>query len=137
MAKPRNFLFICNSNDARSQMAEGFAKTMSSGPINVYSAGAKAKKLDKYAIDVMDEVGIDISEQPTRTFSDVPVGKIDTVVTLSPDSDPLPKVKKKATQIHWPLNDPTIASGTEAEVKKAYRAVRDEIRNRVQVLLVG
>lgn len=137
MAKARNLLFVCNSNDARSQMAEGFARSMSTGPVNVYSAGAKAKKLDKYAVDVMDELGIDISAQATRTFKDVPVNKIDTVVTLSPDCDTLPKIKKKTTQIHWPLTDPTIASGTEAEVKKAYREVRDEIRNRVQVLLVG
>lgn len=137
MAKARNLLFVCNGNDARSQMAEGFARNLSSTPVNVYSAGAKAKKLDKYAVDVMEELGIDISEQEASTFKDVPVNKIDTVVTLSPDSDPLPKIKKKTTQIHWPLTDPTVASGTEAEVKKAYRAVRDEIRNRVQVLLVG
>ena len=66
------------------------------------------------------------------------MNKIDTVVTLSSDSDPLPKnLRKKATQIHWPLNDPAATSGSDAEVKKAFRSVRDEIRNRVEVLLVG
>jgi len=138
MAKPRNFLFVCKGNDARSQMAEGFAKEMAQSVVNVFSAGQTPRDINNYAADVMEELGIDIREQATRSFKDVPVNKIDTVITLSSDSDPLPKMKKaKVTQIHWPLTDPTTARGTEAEVKKAYRAVRDEIRNRVQVLLVG
>ncbi len=138
MAKPRNFLFVCKGNDARSQMAEGFAKDMANSVVNVFSAGDTPRDINNYAADVMQELGIDIREQATRSFKDVPVNKIDTVITLSSDSDPLPKMKKtKVTQIHWPLTDPTTARGTEAEVKKAYRAVRDEIRNRVQVLLVG
>ena len=138
MARQRNFLFVCKGNDARSQMAEGFARYMANGGVNVFSAGVKPRALNPYAVDVMAEVGIDIKEQGTRDFSKIPVTKIDTIITLSSDSDPLPKFdKKKVTQIHWPLTDPTTASGSEAEVKKAFRAVRDEIRNRVQVLLVG
>ncbi|MHC5212087.1 MAG: arsenate reductase ArsC [Planctomycetota bacterium] len=138
MAKPRNFLFICKGNEARSQMAEGFARSLANGSVNIYSAGLAPKGLNKYAVDVMAEIGIDITEQTTKEFKTVPVAKIDTVVTLSSDSDPLPKVsKRKVTQIHWPLTDPTTATGSDAEVKKAFRAVRDEIRNRVQVLLVG
>jgi arsenate reductase len=138
MAKPKNFLFVCKGNDSRSQMAEGFARTMASNGIRIYSAGVGPKDLNDTAVDVMGEVGIDISEQPVRAFDDVPMAKIDTVVTLSSDADPLPKnLKKKATQIHWPLNDPAATTGSDAEVKKAFRSVRDEIRNRVQVLLVG
>ena len=138
MAKPKNFLFICRGNEARSQMAEGFARAMACGNIKVWSAGVEPSGLDSHAVDVMDEVGIDISTQEVNPFDAVPVGKIDTVITLSSDSDPLPKnLKKKATQIHWPLNDPAAMSGSDAEVKKAFRSVRDEIRNRVEVLLVG
>jgi arsenate reductase len=138
MAKPRNFLFVCQGNDARSQMAEGFARTLANGSVNVYSAGEKPRSLNSHAIDVMAEIGIDITKQDPKEFKKVPVSKIDTIVTLSSDSDPLPKVvKRKVTQIHWPLNDPTTATGSDAEVKKAFRAVRDEIRNRVQVLMVG
>ncbi len=138
MAKPRNFLFVCKGNDARSQMAEGFAKSLANGSVKVYSAGEKPRKMNSYAIDVMAEIGIDISDQGTNDFKKVPVKKIDTIVTLSSDSDPLPAVnKRKVTQIHWPLTDPTSATGSDAEVKKAFRAVRDEIRNRVQVLMVG
>lgn len=138
MAKPKSFLFVCKGNEARSQMAEGFAKSMANGNVKVYSAGLGPGGLNKFAIDVMKELGIDIGEQATRAFDEVPVTKIDTVITLSSDSDPLPKnLKKKATQIHWPLTDPTTVSGSDAEVKKAFRSVRDEIRNRVQVLLVG
>jgi len=138
MAKPRNFLFVCKGNDARSQMAEGFARALATGTVNVYSAGEKPKGLNKHAVEVMAELGIDIARQSTHDFKSIPVTKIDTVITLSSDSDPLPQInRKKVTQIHWPLNDPTTATGSDAEVKKAFRAVRDEIRNRVQVLLVG
>ena len=138
MAKPKNFLFICRGNESRSQMAEGFAREMASNHVKVYSAGVEPSGLNAFSVDVMDEIGIDISSQETTGFDKVPVTKIDTVVTLSSDSDPLPKnLKKKATQIHWPLTDPAATTGSDAEVKKAYRSVRDEIRNRVQVLLVG
>lgn len=138
MAKPKNFLFICKGNEARSQMAEGFAREMATNGIKVFSAGLDPKGLNPFAIDVMGELGIDISTQETRDFKDVPITKIDTVITLSSDADPLPKnLKKKATQIHWPLNDPMATAGSDAEKKKAFRSVRDEIRNRVQVLLVG
>ena len=138
MAKPKNFLFVCKGNEARSQMAEGFARNMASNGIRIYSAGLAPQTLNAHAVDVMHELGIDISEQHVQTFDDVPMNKIDTVITLSSDADPLPKtLKKKATQIHWPLNDPSATAGSDAEVKKAFRSVRDEIRNRVQVLLVG
>ncbi|GJM21214.1 MAG: arsenate reductase (thioredoxin) [Planctomycetota bacterium] len=138
MAKAKNFLFVCNGNECRSQMAEGFARQMAGGTVNIYSAGEKPKGISKYAVDVMEEVGIDISSQDVRAFDAVPMNKIDTVITLSSDADVLPKtLKKKVTQIHWPLNDPAATSGSDAEVKKAFRSVRDEIRNRVEVLLVG
>ncbi len=138
MAKPKNFLFICRGNESRSQMAEGFARKMAGGNIKVYSAGEKPGDMNAHAVDVMEEVGIDISNQESLAFDGVPVNKIDTVITLSSDSDPLPKnLRKKATQIHWPLTDPAATSGSDAEVKKAFRSVRDEIRNRVEVLLVG
>ena len=138
MAKAKNFLFVCNGNECRSQMAEGFARQMAGGKVNIFSAGEKPTGISKHAVDVMEEVGIDISSQDVRAFDAVPMNKIDTVITLSSDADVLPKtLKKKVTQIHWPLNDPSATSGSDAEVKKAFRSVRDEIRNRVEVLLVG
>jgi arsenate reductase len=119
-------------------MAEGFARNMAGNAVNVYSAGADPRDMNPCAVDVMKEVGIDISTQEAKDFKKIPVAKIDTVVTLSSDADPLPKLKKnKITQIHWPLNDPAATTGNDAEVKRAFRAVRDEIKNRVQVLLVG
>lgn len=138
MAKSKSYLFVCKGNDARSQMAEGFARAMGNGGVTVWSAGLKPKGLNRHAVEVMAELGIDITQQKPTELKAVPVAKIDTIITLSSDADPLPKLdKKKITQIHWPLNDPTTTAGSDAEVKKAFRAVRDEIRNRVQVLLVG
>jgi arsenate reductase len=138
MAKPKTFLFVCKGNDARSQMAEGFARSMATGSLKIFSAGLAPRDLSDHAVDVMSEVGIDISEQSSSEFDDVPLNKVDTLITLSSDPDPVPsKLKKKVTTIHWPLDDPSAVGGSDAEVKNAFRSVRDEIRNRVQVLLVG
>lgn len=138
MAKPKNFLFVCKGNNARSQMAEGFARSMSSGSLKIFSAGLSPAGPSGHAVDVMSEVGIDISVQAATNFEDVPLNKIDTLITLSSDADKVPsKLKKKVTTIHWPLDDPSAVGGSDAEVKNAFRSVRDEIRNRVEVLLVG
>ncbi|MFT7465096.1 MAG: arsenate reductase [Pseudohongiellaceae bacterium] len=138
MAKPKNFLFVCKGNNARSQMAEGFARSMASSGLKIFSAGLSPEAPSGYAVEVMGEIGIDISVQDATAFEDVPLNKIDTLVTLSSDADAVPpKLKKKVTTIHWPLDDPSAEGGTEAEVKIAFRMVRDEIRNRIEVLLVG
>ena len=115
-------LFLCSRNSARSQMAEGFARAMAGMNINIYSAGVDPSAIDDHAVDVMEEVGIDISKQSVQPFDKVPMSKIDTVITLSSDADPLPKnLRKKATQIHWPLNDPAATSGSDAEVTRPLR----------------
>lgn len=138
MAKPKNFLFVCKGNMARSQMAEGFARSMANGGLKIFSAGLSPEGPSGHAVEVMSELGIDISVQAATTFDDVPLNKIDTLITLSSDADEVPpKLKKKVTTIHWPLDDPSAVGGSDAEVKMAFRLVRDEIRNRVEVLLVG
>ena len=138
MAKPKNFLFVCKGNTARSQMAEGFARSMANGSLKIFSAGLSPQAPSGHAVEVMGELGIDISVQAANTFDDVPLNKIDTLITLSSDADEVPpKLKKKVTTIHWPLDDPSAVGGSDAEVKMAFRLVRDEIRNRVEVLLVG
>jgi len=138
MAKPKNFLFVCKGNTARSQMAEGFARSMANGGLKIFSAGLAPEGPSGHAVEVMSELGIDISVQAATTFDDVPLNKIDTLITLSSDADEVPpKLKKKVTTIHWPLDDPSAVGGSDAEVKMAFRLVRDEIRNRVEVLLVG
>src|SRR5262245_64270224 len=102
MAKSRNFLFICKGNDARSQMAEGFARALANGPVNVYSAGVQPKGLNQYAVDVMAELGIEITRQATHGFKSIPVNKIDTIISLSSDNDALTKVhRKQVTAIQW------------------------------------
>ncbi len=138
MAKPKNFLFVCKGNNARSQMAEGFARSMANSGLKIFSAGLAPEGPSGHAVEVMGELGIDISVQGATSFDEVPLNKIDTLITLSSDADEVPpKLKKKVTTIHWPLDDPSAVGGSDAEVKTAFRLVRDEIRNRVEVLLVG
>ena len=101
MSKPRNFLFVCKGNEARSQMAEGFARTLAHNSVNVYSAGIAPKGINPHAVDVMAELGIDISKQGTKDFKKVPLPKIDTIITLSSDADPLPKLDRKKIQDYF------------------------------------
>ena len=80
--KPKSILFLCTANSCRSQMAEGFARKLATQGIQIYSAGTEPKTVHRLAIKVMREVGIDISAQRSKGLEEVPLEKIDLVVTL-------------------------------------------------------
>ena len=122
---------LCVHNSARSQMAEGFARSMAPEGVTVWSAGSQPTKLNPLAVQVMQEAGIDISGQRAKRLDEVPLDEADTIVTLC-DPNECPVVAVKVRRIHWPLDDPTAAP--EAERLEAFRAARDEIRWRVSSL---
>jgi arsenate reductase len=128
-------LFLCTGNSCRSQMAEGFARELAPSGTRIYSAGTDPKPVHPLAIQVMKEVGIDISSQRSKRLDEVPADEIDVVVTLCGDaaeSRPLSPVR--AVRAQWPLPDPARAEGGSDEVLTVFRSVRDDIRARVQHL---
>lgn len=133
---PLNVLFLCTGNSCRSQMAEGFARTLGGDRLRVQSAGIEAHGRNALAIAVMEESGIDIQGQESTRLEQPMLDAADLVVTVCGDADEhcpiLPPGKRK---VHWPLPDPARATGTEQEVMKQFRAVRDDIRQRVESLL--
>jgi len=117
-------------------MAEGWAKHLGAGRVEVESAGIEAHGKNPRAIAVMREAGVDISGQESTRVTDDMIRAADIVVTVCGHADehcPLlpPGVKK----IHWPLSDPAKATGGEDEIMAQFRATRDEVRRRVVDLL--
>ena len=130
---PKKALFVCVHNAARSQMAEGFARSYAAPEIEIWSAGTEPGTLHPLAIEVMKEVGIDITAQHSKPLDQVPWQTADTVITLCGESDEVcPAVERTVRRVHWPLPDPLAAP--EAERLAVFREVRDEIRWRIASL---
>ena len=131
-----NILFLCTGNSCRSQMAEGWSRTVGGCRITVESAGIEAHGKNPRAIEVMAEAGVDISGQESTVVSDAMLRRADLVVTVCGHADDLcPALPDSVRKIHWPLADPAKASGTDDEIMAAFRATRDEVKVRVTDLL--
>ncbi len=136
MADPLRILFVCTGNSARSQMAEGFARHFGQGRVDARSAGMEPSRLNPYAVRVMQEKGIDISGQQSKAFDWDLARKMDVVVTVCGHAnESCPVLPPEVTRLHWPLEDPALARGNDAEVLARFREVRDQIEGRVAALV--
>jgi arsenate reductase (thioredoxin) len=140
MAK-KKVLFICVHNSARSQMAEAFLEKYGKDRFEVVSAGLEPGKLNPIVVDAMQEAGIDISQNKTKSAFDLyQQGKqYDYVITVCDESQSgaCPVFPGKAQRLHWTFPDPaTFAGGNEEKLEKV-RIVRDSIRQRIQKWLEG
>jgi arsenate reductase len=127
----KRVLFLCAHNSARSQMAEGFLRAFAGDRFEIQSAGTRATRVHPLAIDVMRELGIDISRHESKSVEDVGE-RWDIVVTVCDASCPVPP--RSGLKLRWRVPDPSAARGTEAERLEAFRRVRDSIRSRVRLL---
>jgi arsenate reductase len=138
MLNKLNLLFLCTGNSCRSQMAEGFTRSMFGEIIEPYSAGVKKSQLDPRAVAVMQEAGIDISTQHSKTPDEITDVPFDFVVTVCSDADKnCPTLPGEATRLHAPFDDPPRLAETEEGEEAAlnhYRRVRDEIQNFCQTI---
>lgn len=138
MGKPLKVLFLCTGNSVRSQMAEGFARYYGKGKVVAKSAGLEPKGLNPRAVQVMKEIGVDISMQRSKPISEDLIAETDIIITLCEDADErCPAPPARVEKIHWPIPDPAKAKGTEDEFLKAFRKIRDEIRERILSFLKG
>ncbi|MFC6295859.1 arsenate reductase (thioredoxin) [Lactiplantibacillus daoliensis] len=129
--------FLCTGNSCRSQMAEGFAKQLLPQAWTIQSAGVERHGLNPRAVEVMAEVGIDISQQQSKLIDPTYLKQCDLIVTLCGDArDRCPVTPPSVKKLHWPLPDPAQANGTPAEQLAVFRQVRDEIKTKVQSLVV-
>jgi arsenate reductase len=126
-------LFICTHNSARSQMAEGLLRNLGGERFEVFSAGTEATYVRPMAIRAMAELGIDISHQESKTLDRYLGEPFDDVITVCDTAAEACPVFPGATRRrHWSIEDPSKATGSEAEQLEVYRRVRDEIRLRIE-----
>ena len=125
-------LFLCTHNSARSQMAEGLLRHLGGNRFEAFSAGTEATHVRPLAIKVMAELGIDIAGQQSKTldrYLNEPFDEVITVCDTAAEACPIfPGAVKRR---HWSLEDPSKATGSEAEQLAVYRHVRDELRSRI------
>ncbi|QIR37120.1 arsenate reductase, glutathione/glutaredoxin type [Tolypothrix sp. PCC 7910] len=125
----KRVMFVCKKNSARSQMAEGFARTLAQGKVEVTSSGLEASQVRKEAIATMKDIGIDITDQTSKALSDFNAEDFDVVISLCGCGVNLPPewVVREVFE-DWQLADP-------AEQPEIFPRVRDEIKERVTRLI--
>ncbi|MDP9320839.1 MAG: arsenate reductase ArsC [Chloroflexota bacterium] len=125
-------VFLCGHNSARSQMAEGFLRAVGGDRFVAESAGTVARELHPLAIRAMREVGIDISDQRSKSIDEL-AGPFDVCVTVCDANCPIPP--EATLQLRWKFPDPVLARGTDDERLAAFQVVRDGIEKRVRALV--
>lgn len=126
----KQVMFVCKKNSCRSQMAEGFARHLGEGKISVTSSGLEASEVNSTAVEVMSEIGIDISSQTSKALSDFQPEDYDIVISLCGCGVNLPEawVLREVFQ-DWQLDDPA------DQPIETFHRVRDEIKERVETLI--
>ncbi len=126
----KQVMFVCKKNSCRSQMAEGFARTLGEGKVAVTSSGLEASEVNPTAVEVMSEIGIDISDQTSKPLSDFNPDDYNAVISLCGCGVNLPEpwILREVFQ-DWQLDDPA------GEPIETFRRVRDEIKQRVVKLI--
>ncbi len=136
MGKQR-VLFLCTHNSARSQMAEALLRALAGERFEACSAGTQATQVRPLAVQAMQEIGVDISGQESKTLDRYLGEPFDAVITVCDDAnESCPVFTGARVRLHWSFPDPSRAGGSEAEQLAAYRNVRDAIRARIAAELL-
>jgi arsenate reductase len=127
--KPK-VLILCTGNSCRSHMAEGILRAAAGDLVEVHSAGSKpAGFVHPKAIQVLKEIGIDISGHTSKHMNDFLDREITTVITVCGDADAAcPMFPGQVNRHHWGFDDPARAKGAEEEILGEFRRVRDQIK---------
>ena len=125
----KNILVLCTGNSCRSQLAEGYLRHFAGDKANVYSAGVETHGLNPRAITTMKEDGIDISGHTSNNILEYTGVEFDYVITVCDNAkERCPYFPSNAQKFHYNFPDPAKATGTEAEIERAFNEVRDMIK---------
>lgn len=129
----KSILFMCVANSARSQMAEGLARMIFGDRIPVMSAGSEPSHVNPYAIEVMRELGVDLSTHHSKSVQTIDPEQVSTVITLCAE-EVCPVFLGKAKRLHWPIPDPASKDPSipREEMLGRFRTARDTIRGMIQ-----
>lgn len=129
----KSILFMCVANSARSQMAEGLARSIFGDRIPVMSAGSEPARVNPYAIEVMGELGLDLSAHRSKSVETVDPSQVDMVITLCAE-EVCPVFLGKAKRLHWPIPDPASKDPLieRDEMLRRFRTARDTIKGKLE-----
>jgi arsenate reductase len=130
----KGILFLCVANSARSQMAEGIARSLAPSDIGIWSAGSRPTAVRPEAIAVLREIGIDISGHRSKDVANISADEVDLVVTLCAEEE-CPVFLGTAGRLHWGLPDPAAVQDSAEARLTAFRLTRDELHRRITALL--
>jgi len=133
--KSRSVLFLCVANSARSQMAEGLARTIFDDSVRVQSAGSRPTRVNPYASRVMAELGVDLSKHRSKSVDEIDPASVDLGVTLCAE-EVCPVFLADAAHLHWPLTDPDRGHEDLSYEERLghFRVARDELARRLEAL---
>ncbi|MFC1594344.1 arsenate reductase ArsC [Candidatus Omnitrophota bacterium] len=132
----KRVLFLCTGNSCRSQMAEGFLRHLAIDRFEAFSAGVNPSFVNPLAVRVMNEVGIDISKQRSKSIKEFLNQAFDYVITVCDNArQTCPAFSGTHEKIHWDLEDPALAKGTEQEKLVVFRNIKDQIKENIQKFL--
>ncbi len=132
---PHAVLFSCTRNAVRSPMAEGLLKYLLGHRIYVDSVGIRPLEIDPFVVEVMDEIGIDLSKHRPKTFEDLEDTSFDLIISLSPEAQhsAVELTRTMACEVEfWNTLDPSIVEGNRDMRLDAYRQVRDQLMRRIE-----
>ena len=126
-------LFVCTGNRARSQMAEGFLRYCAGDRFDAYSAGTKPKGLSSITVEVMRELGIDVSEHRSKSVEEFVSEDFDYVITVCDVARAAcPRFDCSKHQLHWSVTDPAELEASGVVSIEAFRDARDQLRSRIE-----
>jgi arsenate reductase len=129
----KRILFLCVANSARSQMAEGLGRMIFGDRVQVMSAGSEPSKVNPHAIEVMRELGVDLTTHHSKSVQTIEPSTIGTVITLCAE-EVCPVFLGKARRLHWPIPDPASKDPSipREEMLTRFRTARDTIRRMLE-----
>lgn len=132
----KKVLVLCTGNSCRSQLAEGFLRKFAGNQAEIYSAGIETHGVNPKAIQVMSEVGIDISAHTSNHVDEYNNIDFDYVITVCDNAkESCPYFPSQAVKLHYNFPDPAKAKGTEQEIMQEFRRVRDLIKDYASVFV--
>jgi arsenate reductase (thioredoxin) len=129
----KSILFLCVANSARSQMAEGLGRMIFGDRVPVTSAGSEPSKVNPYAIEVMSELGVDLTTHHSKSVQTIDPSTVGTVITLCAE-EVCPVFLGQARRLHWPIPDPASKDPSipREEMLTRFRTARDTIHGMVE-----
>lgn len=129
----KSILFLCVANSARSQMAEGLGRLIFGDRVPVESAGSEPSKVNPYAIEVMRELGVDLTAHHSKSVQTIDPATVGTVITLCAE-EVCPVFLGQARRLHWPIPDPASKDPSlgREEMLSRFRTARDTLREKLE-----